>query len=122
MSGLVSGDRFRIEPELLVNRGWVKHVSDVTMDGQPLIAEENYIFYPEKQMFYFLSEHTGDAEIIATAHGSQVMNVTLNIPVEDAVNVTTACDIDVIATVEIKQDDEGAVYQSVPFLHDTIKD
>jgi hypothetical protein len=49
-------------------RGWISDVSSVTLNGAPLTADKDFVFYPDRQCFYFLDPATaGNIEITGSA-------------------------------------------------------
>jgi hypothetical protein len=72
-------------------RGWISAVSSVTLDGTALVADEDFVFYADRQCFYFLDPNTtGDIEITGTATRNFVnFGVTISKSVEGVSSTST---------------------------------
>ncbi len=94
-------------------RGWISAVSSVTLDAAPLVADEDFVFCPDRQSFYFLdADTTGDIVITGTAARNFVnFGVTIQKSVADASSTSTLIDtaspLFEITSVSITSEDMG---------------
>jgi hypothetical protein len=49
--------------------GWITGVSEVTLDGTPIVAGTDYVFYPDRQMFYFIGSKASGTAIELGGYG-----------------------------------------------------
>jgi PKD repeat protein len=100
------------------HRGWITGVSAVSLQGdtgtEALVAEEDFVFYPDRQCFYFLNpETTGNIEIVGTASRNFInFGVTIEKSVASAGSTSTLIDtaspLFQITSVLITSEDAGA--------------
>ena len=99
------------------HRGWITGVSAVSLQGdtgaEALVAGEDFVFYPDRQCFYFLNpETTGNIEIVGTASRNFVnFGVTIEKSVTAAsftsTLIDTASPLFEITSVSITSEDMG---------------
>lgn len=99
------------------HRGWISGVSSVSLQGntgtEALVAEEDFVFYSDRQCFYFLNPDTsGEIEILGTASRNFVnFSVTIQKSVTAASSTSTLIDtaspLFEITSVSIKSKDMG---------------
>ena len=94
-------------------RGWISAVSSVTLDGSALVADQDFVFHPDRQCFYFLDpDTTGDIVITGTATRNFVnFGVTISKSVSAASSTSTSIPTDSpdfqITSVSITSEDMG---------------
>lgn len=102
-------------------RGWISAVSGVSIekeiDGEPitepLVAEEDFVFYPDRQCFYFLNpDTTGQITIQGTASRNFInFGVTIQKSVEAASSTSTLIDtaspLFEVTGVSVESEDQG---------------
>ena len=99
------------------HRGWITGVSAVSLQGdtgaEALVAGEDFVFYPDRQCFYFLNpETTGNIEIVGTASRNFVnFGVTIQKSAAAASSTSTLIDtaspLFEITSVSITSEDMG---------------
>jgi hypothetical protein len=90
-------------------RGWINNINSVSLDDTSLIQDVDYVFYEDRQIFYFLNNQTtGTANYIGyCTYNSFPFQLSATKQVSNASLINTTIDINLVTSVTLSSLQEG---------------